>query len=158
MEKQNLVFEAKNYLDKKRNGLLDELKDITPAERRMERFARYIENNVPRKVLNRCKVSFSNYGRWIEAVISPRFGEQFSEHDTLLITAWGAESDKWQFDKSLSGHNGTWSHRMNRSFNRWPRTGGNYEIIFQATAEIDGCKMVKTTEVSERVVYKLDCK
>jgi len=123
----------------------------------MARFARYIERNVPKKVLNRCVVSFSAYGRWLDANISPRFGEQFSEHDTLLITAWAAENDKWKFDKELSGNRGTWNHRMVRNYSSWPRTGGNYEINFTATAEIDGCKMVKTTVTEERVVYKLKC-
>lgn len=158
MEKQNLLATARKMIDDKRNGLLDELKALTPSERRLEVFARYIESNVPKKVLNRCKVAFSAYGRFLDANISPRFGEKFSEHDTLLITAWGAESEKWNFDKELSQGRGTWSHRMSRNYSKWPREGGFYEINFNATAEIDGCKMVKTTVTEERVVYKLDCK
>lgn len=156
MKKQNLVSIAKKMIEDKRNNLLDELKAITPAERKLEAFAGYIERNVPRKVLNRCVVSFSQYGRWLEANITPRYGENFTEHDTLLITAWGAENEKWKFEKELSNHYGTWSHRMARDYG-YRNDGGSYEIIFKATAEIDGCKMVKTTEVSERVVYKLDC-
>ena len=159
MEKSVVSLTAKvaNFLKNKKAGLYNELKEVTASERRMRVFAKYLENNVPKKVLNRCRVDFSQYGRWMEATFTPKFGENFTEHDTLLITSWAAESDKWKFDKELSQHYGTWSHRMMRDFQHYPRGGGCYEVTFKATSEIDGCRMVKTTVTEERVVYKMEC-
>lgn len=159
MKKVNVFETAKKYIQTKKENLWNELNEVNENERRLFTFANYLDKNIPKKILSRCNIQISTYGYFVDARITPKFGKQFTEHDTILITAWGAENDKWEFNKDLSSHAGNWNHTLKRSYRNWQfKTGGIYEVTFAATAEIDGCKMVKTVETSERVVYKLECK
>ena len=149
----NLVAQASERMNRDHNSLLDQIKELETRKRRTEALARILQSSLPKKVLNRCSVEFEGWSNYVYAVIKPKFGEHFTEHDTLLITDFCANMDKWNFDKVLNSTSGTFRHELNRRI----KYSCNYGIEFRTIENLDGCEVVEETEMQEVKRFKVKC-
>ena len=144
---------TREHVKRQRADLLEQLNKLETSERRLYALAGIVET-MPKKILNRCYISWYGYDRYFSADIRPKFGETFTEHDTILITDWCAKQEKWTFNKEADGYGG-WRHVIKRKRPNWRYA--NYEITFVNIDNIDGCELVEVIETREVKTYKVKC-
>lgn len=145
---------AKNTLDKRRDELFKELEQLKNDRRRAAVMASLLET-LPKKLRSRVNPKFYFSGTFISATIRPLNGDGFTEHDTLLITDWCAQQDRWKFTKLVNPTTGTWRHELERwtDGKNWAR----YCIEFETTGNIDGCELIEEEVTETRKRYSVKC-
>jgi len=135
--------------------MLEDIREIRNAEPRMKALDKLLRT-LPKKIQNRCTVSLYGHGSYISADIRPKW--KFTDHDTILITQWCAEQEKFEFSKDVSSYDGDMSLELyRRVWSRHYDRRASYTIKFHATANVDGCKLVEKVVTREVKTYEIQC-
>jgi len=154
MKKQELVNAISERTEAMRKNCLDQIAAMPKLQRRQEALAGFIMT-IPKKVLNRSEIVINGNGNWVDATLRSKFGK-FTEHDTMLITAWcGSLKDAYRFTKDVD-YAGGWIHNIHRTAGGW-RDRMYYDVTFQGTSDIDGCELEEVIETREVKCFKVKC-
>lgn len=146
-----LKEKARKYAQDQIEYLRKEQLQMVNAGRRLEALAGIL-SDMPLKVYNRSRISLYAHDGYYTADIYPDVSKnEFTEHDTKLITAWCASKEKFTWKKEPTSSGG-WDHVLDRHFGYH-----HYKITFHRISNIDGCELIEVIETREVKTYKVKC-